>query len=489
MSKRAKKVLIIACFILMVIVLFTVAFQWYFNPARLPEDSELKARAKRMEDLTARASDFTGLFYGSLPETPDKEDVEALLSEVADDNAMKYYLTAALEIQEFPHFGEIWDRAVDVIYEGWQENDPELEEIIKQNEHVFDLIRKGNGSKYCSFPDEEPLRIGEFSYMMLFRDIARLLIVRAKHCERNEAYDEARETYADVLRFAATISDNGRIVHALSGTGIQSFIYYGITGYLQTLEDEVVCERFLADLAEIEEGRGSLHDVLERDFTHMARMLKNIDLDFECRYQLYYGGLNDPLDDLPKDPLESILPAEYVIDAFTRAGGYIIGRVMGPIYMKRSRRKQDKFAHTMLDASKQPYPELFKSGLEERIPNDVLVEISFPAIEKFIVTFGRSEADRRAIIVRTALHLHFLQHREYPETLEELAPLVPQEILIDPFSMERFVYKLTDDGYMFYSLGPNLKDDGGVDAGYPFSEGDLVYALPEKEDEPESGLK
>ena len=86
-----------------------------------------------------------------------------------------------------------------------------------------------------------------------------------------------------------------------------------------------------------------------------------------------------------------------------------------------------------------------------------------------------------ADIIETALHLHFLKNAEYPETLEELATLVPEEVLIDPFSEERFVYDRTEEGYRFYSFGANLEDDGGEYVGFPFTEGDIVY--PEREPE------
>jgi len=143
--------------------------------------------------------------------------------------------------------------------------------------------------------------------------------------------------------------------------------------------------------------------------------------------------------------------------------------------MKRTRRQFDKFANIMLEASKQPFPQLLRAGLEEKIPANTLSKVLFPAIvSKFLITYGRSEVDRRAMVIKTALHLHFLKNGAYPETLGKLTS-VPEEMLIDPFSMEPFVYRRTDKNYKFYSVGPDLEDDGGSDFDYQNNDGDLVF--------------
>jgi hypothetical protein len=135
----------------------------------------------------------------------------------------------------------------------------------------------------------------------------------------------------------------------------------------------------------------------------------------------------------------------------------------------------------VLNASKQPYPQLLQAKLEEKIPANTLASMLLPAIvPKFFIIYGRSDVARRAMVIRTALHLHFLKTGGFPEALSELSSIVPEEMLIDPFSMERFVYRRTDKGYLFYSLGPDLDDDSGADFDYQQNDGDLVFALPEQ---------
>jgi hypothetical protein len=68
-------------------------------------------------------------------------------------------------------------------------------------------------------------------------------------------------------------------------------------------------------------------------------------------------------------------------------------------------------------------------------------------------------------------------HR-YPDSLDELRTKLGWKIPIDPFSGKDFVYRRKGDGFIFYSFGPNLKDDGGVEPKeYKdiYTQGDMVW--------------
>ena len=49
----------------------------------------------------------------------------------------------------------------------------------------------------------------------------------------------------------------------------------------------------------------------------------------------------------------------------------------------------------------------------------------------------------------------------WPESLDELKFLAPEEIFIDPINNDSFVYKLTEDNFTLYSKGKNNIDEGG----------------------------
>ena len=69
-------------------------------------------------------------------------------------------------------------------------------------------------------------------------------------------------------------------------------------------------------------------------------------------------------------------------------------------------------------------------------------------------------------ICRTGLALKIYKTKDgnYPEKLESLVPEFLKEVPTDPFSSENLIYKKSANGFILYSLGPNMKDDGGTDA-------------------------
>lgn len=75
---------------------------------------------------------------------------------------------------------------------------------------------------------------------------------------------------------------------------------------------------------------------------------------------------------------------------------------------------------------------------------------------------GFLELRYAAAEVRIGLALYKGEHGGYPDTLDEIKPYLGT-IPLDPYVEEPFHYRLEGDGYVFYSVGPNLQDDGGLD--------------------------
>ena len=66
------------------------------------------------------------------------------------------------------------------------------------------------------------------------------------------------------------------------------------------------------------------------------------------------------------------------------------------------------------------------------------------------------------------------QHGSYPDTLGQTGIEPPK----DPFTGKDFIYRPKGKGFILYSIGPNLKDDGGVIPKEKKSirdEGDIVW--------------
>jgi hypothetical protein len=77
----------------------------------------------------------------------------------------------------------------------------------------------------------------------------------------------------------------------------------------------------------------------------------------------------------------------------------------------------------------------------------------------------RLEASQRAIRILIALRRYKQKIGVWPETLEQIEPKLPEQMLIDPQNKGHFVYKRAGDDFVFYSKGPNNIDEGGSHSG------------------------
>lgn len=80
----------------------------------------------------------------------------------------------------------------------------------------------------------------------------------------------------------------------------------------------------------------------------------------------------------------------------------------------------------------------------------------------------------RLIVLAAALRIHQIETGNYPEDLEALSPKPFKQIPRDPFTDEPFRYERRGEGFVLYSVGINLRDDGGSDAAGDFVRGEYA---------------
>lgn len=85
-----------------------------------------------------------------------------------------------------------------------------------------------------------------------------------------------------------------------------------------------------------------------------------------------------------------------------------------------------------------------------------------PRLKDFLVREGRSVAQVRTTLAALALERWRLAHPgRLPDSLAELVPDFLTAVPLDPFDDQPLRYKQLGRGYVIYSLGPDLTDDGG----------------------------
>ncbi len=79
------------------------------------------------------------------------------------------------------------------------------------------------------------------------------------------------------------------------------------------------------------------------------------------------------------------------------------------------------------------------------------------------VSFTRFRAEERLAQTRVflAVQAYKARYGGYPASMRELKSKLGWKLPVDPFSEKDFVYKKQTKGFMLYSVGPDMKDDGG----------------------------
>ncbi len=106
----------------------------------------------------------------------------------------------------------------------------------------------------------------------------------------------------------------------------------------------------------------------------------------------------------------------------------------------------------------------------------IMTMVLVPSYSRINKARDRATAHLGLAQVSLLLKAYRAERSEYPASLAELARSAGYELPIDPFSGKPFAYRREGAGFLLYSWGQNLKDDGGKPPA-PFKgpeEGDIV---------------
>ncbi|MCA9027338.1 MAG: hypothetical protein KDA86_19165 [Planctomycetaceae bacterium] len=95
----------------------------------------------------------------------------------------------------------------------------------------------------------------------------------------------------------------------------------------------------------------------------------------------------------------------------------------------------------------------------------ILVTMMAPFIMEAVIAEERTRINRQLVGLGYALAAHRAEAGSFPQSLEELVPQQMDALPLDPFSGKPFRYRLTDNGFLLYSVGPNTFDDNGYGNG------------------------
>ena len=142
----------------------------------------------------------------------------------------------------------------------------------------------------------------------------------------------------------------------------------------------------------------------------------------------------------------------------------------------------------VLAARKEAFPARLKTGdicnsrvMEAKSKGLFFCNLMLPALgsKKEAGSLAHLRLSQTALALERFRAAH---DNRYPDALGELSPQLLPAVPVDPFDGQSLRYRKQDSGYLLYSIGPDLKDDGGqrTPAGKGDStsgKGDLVFEV------------
>jgi hypothetical protein len=117
-------------------------------------------------------------------------------------------------------------------------------------------------------------------------------------------------------------------------------------------------------------------------------------------------------------------------------------------------------------------------GANKAARHGLLTSIIVPSLQRYMERVVMDEALRATALTAIAVDRYRLDHGgAFPAKLDALVPQYLDDVPLDPFDGRPLRFIVRNNDVMIYSIGPNLKDDGGAPFDGPKQNGDIVFMV------------
>jgi hypothetical protein len=156
--------------------------------------------------------------------------------------------------------------------------------------------------------------------------------------------------------------------------------------------------------------------------------------------------------------------------------------------MDYSKRSEAEMRGVVNPEVKRLDPARLEANLEaEKLPEEITVQdflshhvlwrVSMAGYESILQEYAGMQCTADEAAIACALERYWLAKGKYPARLEELVPVYIMAIPKDALTGQLYMYRVGGvDGFVLYSVGWNLKDDGGKQGARAYAvDGDWVW--------------
>ncbi len=404
------------------------------------------------------------------PICPEEEITRAgfVVRKVPDDQnaAIEYLKAINLYVKPEEDLSDVYNS---VLRGTWSEEAEKLIPWLEKNAAAIAAVRAGSQKDDCRFPFLK--KPGESFVNMLLphlsdmRELGRLLVIQGERFEYQKRYREALDTYLAVARTGFHVSKEPILISCLVGVALDAMAVKGIEGCIlrNRLDTEILV-------------------YLSRQLGVIGRVAESYEVGLAGE-RVFGTSVVDDLFDRPRElSFKDIAGKGSELYNFVP----VIGRRVPGL---RAIMKSDfrRFWSRMDEWNKLPAhialrPENSPDKIIDELSPWSLARMLVPAVARTRAVFLAAKARKEVLATEIALQIYWNVKRDYPDNLNQLKGIL-DEIPPDPFATEPLRYRRTKDGWIVYSVGENLVDDGGV-KGEKGAKKDIVgcFPVPESSD-------
>lgn len=407
-----------------------------------------------------------------------------------DQNAAWAYLAAANAYEELPReLSDAFDYAVQA---AWPEGADGLADYLAMegNRKAMQKVREASALDRCQMPyfgdPNQSVIAVLLPNLSPMRFLGKLIVAEGRRLEASGDVDGAGECYLLAMGIGEHVAQGRTLIEGLVGMAIGSLANRALV--------DAVLRR---DLSAQQLRR--IESELDRRATRLPTVRRGLDgerqfgpimVDEMCaRPFRFLGGLSEMMgsggqaEDGSFYGLATSKPSDGWGKLELRIGQLILpDRAIKQHMEGYYARVLDRAASGPASAAAMDFDD---ERYIEAIPKwDVVSRTLLPSLSRATLLGERCRTELALTRAAIALRLRMLQNRgQAPEILEEATEHLPDGAVEDPFSGRLLRYRRDAEGWVIYSIGPNLADDGGL-AGDHWEKLDIVRCFPPEPVEP-----
>lgn len=320
-----------------------------------------------------------------------------------------------------------------------------LDRTLAKYNQILPMVEKAQAMSECRFPinyEKKGALGARYPHFAPLRNLSRILFAKAVLSTRNGKTDEA--------------------VHYLD----LGFKLNDALTYHQSLV------AYLVRIVIINTGTSAVKEIIKCNslpkahLQHLSNLLANISI---------VNGASEALKTERAmtisifDTVREKGPCYLLLDAkelkpFKKTRAHILRCNMDELYYLQHARKY-------IQATSLSYRDAVKSGRDyDDLPSDtpkyaIVSPLGLFPPASLMKNRDRIQAEINGTRIALALAAYKTNHHAYPAKLNELSKFLGGKVPIDPFAGKPFTYSQQGNGYLLYSIGPDLKDQVGKQPG------------------------